>query len=73
MTERDIIRNGIEWNNLLLESLGEPMVDWEEKGFSIRVVGGPKYMFTSDGMLKSVITGGKSFGPHGENSYRSPK
>jgi hypothetical protein len=37
-----------------------------EKNLSITVNGGPKYQFTIDGELKSIIINGRSYGPDGE-------
>ena len=60
-TDRDIIRDLID--------LALPPNEWDERDASIIVKGGAKYQFLSDGRLKSVITGGKSFGPDGAIPY----
>ena len=37
-----------------------------EKEHSLEVIGGPKYLFTAEGEIRSIIRGGQSFGPHGK-------
>ena len=51
----------------VIEALsGAQGFDYEEREHSITVKGGNKYIFTTDGELKSVIRGGNSYGPEGK-------
>ena len=62
---RDVIRNACE---LFLSPH-----EWIERDTTITIHGIRKYIFTSDGDLKTVIQDGKSYGPDGERPYVPPK
>ena len=66
MTDRDVLRDEIERMCVI-----DRMV-CKERGQSIEVIGGPKYMFTAEGELKSIISSndGKSFDADGERIYK---
>jgi hypothetical protein len=70
-TDRDTIRLLID----VAVDLGKlDPEDWEEKDWSISIKGGVKYLFLSDGRIKSIIKDGKSYGPDGEaTSVKSHK
>ena len=51
----------------LLAAIDFATNEWEEKEFSIYVKPSKiKLMFDKDGVLRSVIRGGKSYGPEGK-------
>ena len=57
MSDRDILRDHIEAVCVITGKT------YEEREHSITILGGPKYQFTENGEIKSIIRGGKSFGP----------
>ena len=59
MTDREILTVHIEYACAVAGKT------YEEHEHSISIVGGPKYIFTEDGQIKSVIRDGKSYGPDG--------
>ena len=56
----------------LLQKHGK-ITSFEERGNSIEIFDGPKYMFTAEGEIKSIIRDGRAFGPDGERPYVAPR
>jgi hypothetical protein len=46
---------------------------YEERDHTITVHNGPKFIFTADGEIKTIIKNGQAFGPEGIRPYVSPK
>jgi hypothetical protein len=67
VTDREVLSFEIERQCVIT---GKLMI---ERDASITVIHGPKYLFTADGELKSVIRDGKAYGPDGERRYVVPK
>lgn len=63
MSDRDILRDHIERQIIIDNATLGTDYSMVEREHSISVVGGPKYQFTENGEIKSIIRGGKSFGP----------
>jgi hypothetical protein len=63
-TDRDKLRDAIERACVIAGKV------CEERDCTITVLGGPKYIFTAEGDLKSIIKGGKSFNDKGERVVR---
>ena len=55
MTDRDKIRAAIDIQD----------VEWTEHEHSISVRGGPKFMFTAAGEIRSIIRDGRGYGENG--------
>lgn len=63
MTDKDILRDEIERQCVISGKR------YEEKECTITVIGGPKFIFTRAGEIKSIIRDGKAYGPDGERKY----
>jgi hypothetical protein len=46
---------------------------YEERDHTITVHNGPKFIFTAEGEVKSIIRDGKAYGPNGQRPYVAPK
>ena len=73
-TDRDTFRDELD-RQVILDNVAACYAKYHliEKDTSIEVIpSGPKFTFTSDGDLRSVIVDGKSYGPDGKNvSYKA--
>jgi hypothetical protein len=67
MSDRDILRDEIERGCVIS---GKIMI---ERDASITVIHGPKFIFTAEGEIKSIIRNGKAYGPDGQRPYVAPK
>jgi hypothetical protein len=64
MTDRDVLRDEIERMCVIHGKT------FDEKGKSITVLpSGPKFIFMTDGSIKTIIRGGKAFDSNGPRKY----
>jgi len=68
MTDREVLRDMIE----IMAAIDGKHVEEKEKTITV-LPGGPKYIFTTAGEIKSIIRNGKAFGPESERRYVSPE
>jgi len=67
MSDRDVLRDQIERACVISGKR------FEERDASINVIGGPRFIFTAEGEIKSIIKDGKAYGPDGQRPYVAPK
>jgi hypothetical protein len=77
LTDRDILRDKIEIaitiENVQRQSEGKKLKVIVERERSIQVIPGPRFIFTEANEIKSIIKGGRSYGPDGNQSRRAPR
>jgi hypothetical protein len=66
-TDRDILRDEIERMCVISGKF------FIERDTTITVIHGPKFIFTAEGEIKSIIRDGKAYGPDGQRHYVPPK
>lgn len=64
MTDRESITQEVERACIIA---GKSYVETEH---SLTVIGGPKFTWTAEGEIKSIIRGGQSYGPDGGRKMR---
>jgi hypothetical protein len=67
LTDRDVLRDELERMCVISGKR------FEERDASINIIGGPRFIFTAEGEIKSIIKDGKAYGPDGERRYVAPK